>query len=249
MWSISFYSGFLYCLCFALFVVINGVSWPWRHFALNAHNTAAVFLKWYQRVQFSSVPWLIGLSGEHEEQFSRDPLPVFSAGGPCQQVCHDQGCPLFDVVHPAFPLPTMASPALQGALKDGFGEAVRACDMPEPCKFPSLDSCQKRFLWTHKEIDLAPHPVVSLVLQVGDTEKFSYALGSESLDPLLSQQAASMSHNHSGSWYSSILSRRFYSLNCMSLHQEVISCALSKNVVCANSDWWQQAVRWKQREG
>ena len=24
------------------------------------------------------------------------------------------------------------------------------CDMPEPCKFPSLDSCQKRFLWTHK---------------------------------------------------------------------------------------------------
>ena len=56
-------------------------------------------------------------------------------------------------------------------------------DMPEPCKFPSLYSCQKRFLWTNKEIDLAPHPVVSLVLQVGDTEKFSYALGSESLDP------------------------------------------------------------------
>ena len=33
---------------------------------------------------------------------------------------------------------------LQGALKDDFGEAVVACDMPEPCKFPSLDSCQKR---------------------------------------------------------------------------------------------------------
>ena len=28
--------------------------------------------------------------------------------------------------------------ALQGVLKDGFGEAVVACDMPEPCKFPSL---------------------------------------------------------------------------------------------------------------
>ena len=27
--------------------------------------------------------------------------------------------------------------------------------MPEPCKFPSLDSCQKRFLWTHKEADVA----------------------------------------------------------------------------------------------
>ena len=25
-----------------------------------------------------------------------------------------------------------------------------ACDMTEPCKFPSLDN-QKRFLWTHKE--------------------------------------------------------------------------------------------------
>ena len=45
---------------------------------------------------------------------------------------------LFDVVHPAFPLPTMASPTLQGALKDGFGEDVLACDMPEPCKFLSL---------------------------------------------------------------------------------------------------------------
>ena len=52
-----------------------------------------------------------------------------------------------------------------------------ACDMPEPCKFPSLDSSLKRFLWTHKEAYLAPHPVVGLVLQVGDTEKFPHALG------------------------------------------------------------------------
>ena len=60
-----------------------------------------------------------------------------------------------------------------------------ACGMPEPCKFPSLDSCQKRFLWTHKEVDLAPHPVVGLVLQVGDAEKFPQALGFEGLDPFL----------------------------------------------------------------
>ena len=96
---------------------------------------------------------------------------------------HDQGCPLFDVVHPAFPLPTTASPTLQSAQKDGFGEAVVACDMPEPCKFPSLDTCQKRFLWTHKEGDLALHPVVGLVVQVGGAEKFPHALGFESLDP------------------------------------------------------------------
>ena len=60
---------------------------------------------------------------------------------------------------------------------DGFREALVVCDMPEPSKFLSLNSGQKRFLWTHKEADLAPHPVVGLVLQVGDTEKFPQALG------------------------------------------------------------------------
>ena len=70
-------------------------------------------------------------------------------------------CPLF--VYPAFPLPTIALSIHQGALKDAFGEAVLACDMPEPCKFPSLDSCQKTFPWTYKEVDVAPHPVVGLV--------------------------------------------------------------------------------------
>ena len=54
--------------------------------------------------------------------------------------------------------------------------------MPKPCEFSSLDSCQKRFLWTHNEVDLAPHPVVGLVLQVGDAEKFLPALGFESMD-------------------------------------------------------------------
>ena len=37
---------------------------------------------------------------------------------------------------------------LQGTLKNGFGEAVMVCDMSDPGKFLSLDSCQKRFLWT-----------------------------------------------------------------------------------------------------
>ena len=36
-----------------------------------------------------------------------------------------------------------------------FREAVMARNMPESCKFPSLDSCQDRFLWTHKEVDLS----------------------------------------------------------------------------------------------
>ena len=84
-----------------------------------------------EQFQFISVHRPIGLSGEHEGRFNRDSLPVFSAGGPCEQFWHRLGCPLFDVVHPAFPLPTTVWSTLQGALKDGFVEAVVACDMPE----------------------------------------------------------------------------------------------------------------------
>ena len=81
------------------------------------------------------------------------------------------------------PLPQPPIPLLQGALKDGFGEAVVARDMPEPCKFPSLDSCQKRFLWTNNGVDPPPRPVVGLVLQVEDAEKFPQTLGFDTLDP------------------------------------------------------------------
>ena len=80
---------------------------------------------------------------------------VFSAGGPCEQLGQRQGCPLFDVVHQTSPMLITVSPILHDALKDGFGEAVVACDMPEPFKFLSLDSCQKRFLCTRKEVYLA----------------------------------------------------------------------------------------------
>ena len=70
-------------------------------------------------------------------------------------------------------------------------DAVGTCDMPKPCKLLSLDSCQMRFMWTYKEVDLAPHPVVGLVLQVGDTEKFPQALGLGSLDPFFFSESAS----------------------------------------------------------
>ena len=69
------------------------------------------------------------MSGGHQGRFSRDSLSVLSARGHCEQFLHGQGCPFFDVVHPAFSLPASASPTLQGALKDGFGEAVVACEM------------------------------------------------------------------------------------------------------------------------
>ena len=77
-----------------------------------------------------------------------------------------------------------------------------ACDMPEPCKFPSLDSFQKRFLWTHKTVDLPSHPVVDPVFQVGDAGKFLQALGFKSPEPYCfrGQQAGSMFHSHRGGW-------------------------------------------------
>ena len=126
-------------------------------------------------IKFISVPKPIGSLGGHKGRFSRDPLPVFSAGGPCEQFQH--GCPLFDVIHQASPLPTTVSLNLQGALKDGLGVAAMVCDMPKSCKFLSLDSSRKRFLWTQKEVDLALHPVVGLVLHLGDVEKFPHTLG------------------------------------------------------------------------
>ena len=71
--------------------------------------------------------------------------------------------------------------------------------MPEPCKFRSLDSCLEKFLC---DFDLAPHPVIGLVLQVEDTEKFPLAPDLESLGPFFfkSQQAGSMFHSHRGGW-------------------------------------------------
>ena len=161
-------------------------------------------------IQFSSVQPLdrLGPCGGHWDDSAQILFHCFlSAGGHSDQFWHGQGCPLFDVVHSAFPLPPTASSSLQGVLKDGFGEAVVVCDMPEPCKFPPFNIRQKRFLWTHTEVDLAPHPVVGLVPQVENARKFFQALDFENLDPFFgvskqgrksrfifrSQQAGSMS--------------------------------------------------------
>ena len=44
-----------------------------------------------KHIQLSSVHWLTGSLEGHEGQFSRDPLPVFPAGGPCEQFWHGAG--------------------------------------------------------------------------------------------------------------------------------------------------------------
>ena len=68
------------------------------------------------------------------------------------------------------------------------------CNMLEPCKFLSFDSCQKRFLAIPSEIDLAPHPVVGLVLLVEDAEKFPQALGFESMNPFFFSESSGRVH-------------------------------------------------------
>ena len=77
---------------FCLFSSIVPLPQGWSKHAYSFHcaSTSVVDL-------FSSVPWPIGSSGGHEGWFSRDPLPVFSAEGPCEQFWHGQGCPLFDL--------------------------------------------------------------------------------------------------------------------------------------------------------
>ena len=113
-----------------------------------------------------------------------DSAKILSQSLPREAIVSSSGTdidhPLFDVVHPAFPLATAVSPNLRGALMEGCGEAVVARDMLEPCEFLPLDRCQKGVLWARKEVDFAPHPVVGLLICGG---KFS-------------QQGWSMSHSH-----------------------------------------------------
>ena len=150
----------------------------------------------------SSGGWGVGgWGGEDMRDDSAEILfQSFYARGSREQFWHLQGCPLFGVVHPAFPLPTTASPTLQGALEDGSGEAVVACDMPEPCKFPSLDSCQKCSCGPTRKLIFSA-PSLCPLLRVGDAEKFHQALGFENMHPFFfSQQAGSKFHSQRGGW-------------------------------------------------
>ena len=119
--------GWVYCLLNLLICLLFKLSFNFSIMCAQCVQSKGKFLYvWYRQINFwclrkmvwidqvqwvvqfstvcSSVPWLIGLSVGYEGRFSRDSLPVFSAGGPCEQFRHEKGCPLFDVVHPAIPL-------------------------------------------------------------------------------------------------------------------------------------------------
>ena len=134
----------------------------WRKYAVNPvgqKDTTAIMYNYY--VQFSTVlslDWL-GHRGNMGDNSADILFQSFlqeanlSSSGMGRDV-HS----IFNVVHPVFRLPTTASPTLQGALMDGFREAVVACDMPEQVsvswQLPERGSCG-----------------------VGDAENFSQALG------------------------------------------------------------------------
>ena len=82
-------------------------------------------------IQFKPLTNLIVGGGGMRDNSAEILFPVFFAGGPREQLWHGQGRPLFEALHPAFPLPTTASPTLHSSLKDGFGEALVACGMPD----------------------------------------------------------------------------------------------------------------------
>ena len=95
-----------------------------------------------------------------------------------------------------------------------------------------LGSCQKRFPLTQKEVDLASHPVVGLVVQVGDAENFPQALSFEGLDPFFqSQQAGSMSHSHMPPRRME-MTRHLHNLNLL----VTFSLAITARLCCGDPD-------------
>lgn len=82
----------------------------------------------------------LGHQGGHVGQFSRDPLPLFSAGSHHEHhhehFWHGQGYPLFNAVHPIFAdhgvVHIRCAYGFGFGREDGLGEVVKANDMPEP---------------------------------------------------------------------------------------------------------------------
>ena len=91
------------------------------------------------RHQFSSIQsldrfvcWGWGWEERHETRFSRDSVPVFSVGGHHEQFWYVQGCPVFEVVHTVFPLPTTRPTEICQCLTD-LHRITLLCD-----KFPDM---------------------------------------------------------------------------------------------------------------
>ena len=125
-------------------------------------------------------------------RFSRHTLPIFSAGGHGEQLWHWHSLMLL-IQH--FLCRPQHCPPLQNARGGGGGVerlswrviCLNHASSVSSRKSPPEEDLQKtfrrdlqrRFLWTHKKVYLAPNPVVGLLFQVGDAERFHQALGSQ----------------------------------------------------------------------
>ena len=69
--------------------------------------------------------------------------------------------------------------------------------VPKPCQLTSLDSCQKRFLWAHKETDLILHTLLVLCSKSEMWRSFKRHFVSKAWILLL---LGSMSHTHREGW-------------------------------------------------
>ena len=124
--------------------------------------------------QFSSVQSLdrMGHRGDMKDDSAEIFLQSFlqKALVSSSDMCWDVHSLMLSIQH--FLCQTTVSASLQGGLKDAFGEAVMACDMPKPCMFQSLHSCQNPLVgcnllflqlkWSIRMImslpSLLPHP-------------------------------------------------------------------------------------------
>ena len=135
-----------------------------------SHATQHSYKVWTWLDQFSSVSWPSGSSGGHRGWFSRDPLPVFSVGGHWEQFWRGQGCPLFNVSIQHFQCQPQYCTPSQVPWRTVLERLLWCVTCPNHASFQLVTVAFKRFLWTHKEGDLARQPVIGLVLQVEDME-------------------------------------------------------------------------------
>ena len=131
----------------------------------------------YRSVQFSSVD----MWDDSAEILFRSFFCCIFVGDPCKQFWHGQGCPLFDFVNPAFPLPTTSSPIPQGALKVSFGEAVMPVTCPKHASFRLLIAARTGSCGTRKLILLLRTQSLVLCPKYEIRRSFLYALGFQNL--------------------------------------------------------------------
>ena len=125
---------------------------------------------------------------------------TFPAGCSCKQFWHGQERSLFDVVHPPFPVPTMAPPTLQSTLKGGFGEAVLACDMPKHnASFRLLKVARKGSCGLTRKLTLLSTQS-SVLRSTWEMRRRFLMLLVSNRSFLQSQQAGSMFHSRRGGW-------------------------------------------------